>query len=58
LHPFEDFLNSSYDNLDRVVDGVSDDELKTPSEPIQPPTDQIPQPEEGMRKKRVKTTAG
>jgi len=56
-HSFEDFLDSSFHNLERLVDVVSDDEPKTPSEPIQPTTDQIPQPEEGMKKKRVKTTA-
>ena len=57
-HFFEDFLDSPFDNLDRVADVVSDEEPKIPSEPIQPKTDQIPQPEEGMRKKRIKATAG
>jgi len=57
-HSFEDFLDSSFDNLDRVVDVVSDDEPKSPSEPLQPTTNQLPQPEKGMRKKRVKKTAG
>jgi len=58
LHFFEDFLDSSFDNLHRVADVLSDDEPKSPSEPIQPTTNQIPQPKEGMRKKRVKTTVG
>jgi len=57
-HSSEDFLDSSFDNLDWVADVVSDDEPKTPSEPIEPKTDQTPQPEEGMRKRMIKTTAG
>ena len=57
-HFFGDFLDSSFDNLHRVADVLSDDEPKSPSEPIQPTTNQIPQPKEGMRKKRVKTTVG
>jgi len=58
LHPFEDFLDSSFDNLDRVVDVVFDEESKTPGEQIDPKTTQTPHPEEGMRKRRIKTTAG
>ena len=56
-HSFEDFLNSSFDNLNRVADVVSDEAPQTLSEPIQPQTVPQTQPEEGMRKKRVKTTA-
>jgi len=41
-HFLGDFLDSSFDNLDRVADVVSDEEPKTPSEPIQPTIDQIP----------------
>jgi len=37
-HVVEDFLESSFDDFDRVADVVSNDEPKTPSEPIQPPT--------------------
>ena len=55
--PFEDFLDSSFDNLDWVVDVMSDEEPKTPGEQIDPKTAQTPQPEERMRKRRIKTTA-
>jgi len=57
-HFFGDFLDSSFDNLDQVADVVSDEDCKTPSDTIQHKTNQIPQPEEGMRKKRIKATAG
>jgi len=57
-HVFEDFLKSLFGDFDRVADVMSNDEPKTPSEPIEPLTAQILQPEEEMRKKRVKITAG
>jgi len=57
-HSFEDFLDSSFDNLYWVIDVVADKEHKTPSEQNKPKIDQTLQPEEGMRKKRIKTTTG
>jgi len=55
---FEDFLGTSFDNMDRVADMDMDEEPLAPSETIQTKTNQIPLPEEGQRKKRIKTTAG
>ena len=56
-HSFEDFPDSSFDNLDWVVDVVSNEEPKTPSEQIEPKPDQTPQPKGGMSKRRIKTIA-
>jgi len=55
---FEDFLGSSFDNLDRVADVESDEEPQSPIEIIQTKLIQIPQSGEGHRTKRVKTPAG
>ena len=54
----EDFLGTSFDNMDRVADIDLDKEPQAPSEPIQTKTNQIPPPEEGQRKKRIKTRGG
>ena len=44
---FEDFLGTSFDNMDRVADIDLDEEPQAPSEAIQTKTNQIPPPEEG-----------
>jgi len=56
--PFEDFVGSSFDNLDRVADVESDEEPQNPIEIIQAKPIQIPQSGEGHRTKRVNTPAG
>jgi len=55
---FENFVGSSFDNLDRVADVESDEKPQTPIEIIQTKPIQIPQSEEGHRTKRVETPAG
>ena len=55
LPDFEDFLRTSFDNLDRVTDIDLDEELQTPTEITQSKSIQIPQSGKGHRTRRFKT---
>ena len=54
---FEDFLGTSFDNLDRVADIDLDEEPQTSIEITQTKPIQIPQSREGHRTRRFKTPA-